>query len=140
MSSEGNEQIGRVGIVGAGFMGSGIAESVAAAGIEVVLHEPEEGPLELSRDRIKRSVEKGVKGSKISDEEATALQDRLSWSNDIGALAEADLVIEAIAEVESLKVTLFDRLDHLLPDEVILASNTSSIPIAGLAAATNRPE
>jgi 3-hydroxybutyryl-CoA dehydrogenase len=140
MNADGNQQLSRVGIVGAGFMGSGIAESVAAAGLEVVLHEPEDGPLELSRENIKRSVERGVKGEKISAEEATAIQERLSWSTDLSALAEADLVIEAIAEVETLKLALFDRLDHLLPDEVMLASNTSSIPIAGLAAATNRPE
>jgi 3-hydroxybutyryl-CoA dehydrogenase len=130
----------RVGIVGAGFMGSGIAESVAAAGIEVVLQEPEEGPLELSRDRIKRSVERGVKGGKITDEQAGELEGRLSWSTHLDSLIEADLVVEAIAEDEAAKHAVFGQLDHLLPEEALIASNTSSIPIAGLAAVTNRPE
>ena len=130
----------RVGIVGAGFMGSGIAESVAAAGIEVVLHEPDQGPLELSRDRIARSVERAVKGEKLSAEEAEDVQGRLSWSTHLDSLVEADLVVEAIAEVESAKTAVFGQLDHLLPEDAILASNTSSIPIAGLAAATNRRE
>jgi 3-hydroxybutyryl-CoA dehydrogenase len=140
MPADSTAPLNRVGIVGAGFMGSGIAESVAAAGIEVVLHEPEEGPLELSRDRIKRSVERGVKGGKISEDQAVALEERLSWSTHLDSLVEADLVVEAIAEVESAKHAVFGQLDHLLPDEAIIASNTSSIPIAGLAAATGRPE
>jgi 3-hydroxybutyryl-CoA dehydrogenase len=79
-------RVTRVGIVGAGFMGSGIAESVAAAGIEVVLQELEDAPLELSRDRIKRSVERGVEGGKISAEQAEAIDERLSWSTHISSL------------------------------------------------------
>ena len=129
-----------IGIVGAGFMGSGIAESVAAAGIEVVLHEPEAGPLELSRGRIKRSVERGVNGGKIAAEEAEALEGRISWSTHLDALENAELVIEAIAEDEAAKHVVFEQLDQLLPEEAMIASNTSSIPIAGLAAATSRPE
>ncbi len=129
-----------IGIVGAGFMGSGIAESVAAAGIEVVLHEPEAGPLELSRGRIKRSVERGVNGGKIAAEEAEALEGRISWSTHLDALENAELVIEAIAEDEAAKHVVFAQLDQLLPEEAMIASNTSSIPIAGLAAATSRPE
>src|SRR5262245_4913924 len=140
MAAATDQSLKRVGIVGAGFMGSGIAESVAAAGIEVVLQEPDDGPLELSRDRIKRSVERGVKGGKLTDEQAEELEGRISWSTDREALVDSDLVVEAIAEIESAKSALFSQLDHLLPDEVIIASNTSSIPIAGLAAATNRPE
>jgi len=133
-------ELNRVGIVGAGFMGSGIAESVAAAGIEVVLQEPEEGPLEFSRDRIRRSVERAVKGEKLTEEQAGELEGRLSWSTHLDSLVEADLVIEAIAEDEAAKHALFGQLDHLLPDRTMIASNTSSIPIAGLAAATKRPE
>jgi 3-hydroxybutyryl-CoA dehydrogenase len=140
MAAASTQPLNRVGIVGAGFMGSGIAESVAAAGIEVVLQEPEDGPLELSRDRVRRSVERGVKGGKLTDEQAEELEGRLSWSTHLDSLVEADLVIEAIAEVESAKHAVFSQLDHLLPDDAIIASNTSSIPIAGLAAATNRPE
>lgn len=132
--------IKKVGIVGAGFMGSGIAESVAAAGIEVVLHEPADDPLVLSRDRIMLSVARRLEGGKISAEEAQALQERISWSTQLESVVDADLVIEAIAEVESAKRALFSQLDHLLPDGTIIASNTSSIPIAGLASATKRRE
>jgi 3-hydroxybutyryl-CoA dehydrogenase len=140
MPAVSTESLNRVGIVGAGFMGSGIAESVAAAGIEVVLQEPEEGPLELSRDRIRRSVERAVKGEKLTEEQAESLEARISWSTHLDSLIEADLVIEAIAEDEAAKHALFSQLDHLLPDQAMIASNTSSIPIAGLAAATKRPE
>jgi 3-hydroxybutyryl-CoA dehydrogenase len=140
MTGTDHEPIQRLGIVGAGFMGSGIAESAAAAGIEVVLHEPDDGPLELSRDRVARSVARGVEGGKLSEDDAGALTNRISWSTDLDSVADAELVIEAIVEEEQAKAELFGRLDPALPEETIIASNTSSIPIAGLAAATNRPE
>jgi 3-hydroxybutyryl-CoA dehydrogenase len=100
-----------VGVVGAGFMGSGIAESVARAGTSVVVHEPEQERLDLSRERVSESVAKGVEKGKLSDEE------------DLDAKAE-----------------LFGRLDEVASDAVVVASNTSSIPIAELASATTRPE
>ena len=132
--------IQRIGILGAGFMGSGIAESAAAAGIDVVLHEPEAEPLQRSRSRVKESVGRGVEGGKRTEEEAAALIDRISWSTDPESLAGAELVIEAILEDQSAKVDAFALLDRTLPENAILASNTSSIPIAVLAAATARPD
>lgn len=140
MATTNETAIRRIGVLGAGFMGSGIAESAAAAGIDVVLHEPEAGPLDRSRSRVKESVERGVVGGKRTEEEAAALIDRISWSTDPESLAGAELAIEAILEDQSAKVDAFALLDRTLPDDAILASNTSSIPIAGLAAATARPD
>ena len=140
MAETESKSVRKLGIVGAGFMGSGIAESAAVAGIEVVLHEPDDDPLELSRDRIARSVARAVERGKLSEDEAAAASERISWSTELEALAEAELVIEAIVEEQEAKVEVFGRLDRTLPEETIIASNTSSIPIAGLAAATRRPE
>ncbi len=131
-------EIERVGVFGAGFMGSGIAESAARAGLSVVLSEPQQSALDRSEQRIEKSVARAVKGGKLSDDDASALLRRVSWSTDLDALSSSDLVVEAIVEDEAAKVDAFKRLDALLGDHAILASNTSSIPIAGLAASTGR--
>ena len=128
-----------IGVVGAGFMGSGIAESAARAGLRVRVYEPDEGPLELSRTRIAASVERAVRGGKIDTEQGQSLQERITFSTELHSLHGAELVIEAIREDEEIKRRTFRMLDDALDDSVILASNTSSIPIAGLAAATHRP-
>jgi 3-hydroxybutyryl-CoA dehydrogenase len=128
-----------IGVVGAGFMGSGIAEAAARAGLRVRLYEPDESPLELSRTRIAASVERAVRGGKMDAEQGQDLQGRITWSTELHSLHGAELVIEAIREDEEIKRRTFRMLDDALDDSVILASNTSSIPIAGLAAATHRP-
>jgi 3-hydroxybutyryl-CoA dehydrogenase len=132
--------ISQVGVVGAGFMGSGIAESAARAGLRVHVHEPEEAPLERSRAQIAASVQRAVSRRKLDTERATALIERISFSTDLESLGGSDLVIEAVVEDEAVKARLFRDLDEAMPAEAILASNTSSIPIAGLAAATRRPD
>jgi 3-hydroxybutyryl-CoA dehydrogenase len=132
--------ISQLGVVGAGFMGSGIAESAARAGLRVLVHEPEEAPLERSRSRIASSVGRAVRGGKLDTEQAKALIERITYSTDLESLRGSDLVIEAIVEDEAAKTRLFRALDEAMPAEAILASNTSSIPIAGLAAATGRPD
>jgi 3-hydroxybutyryl-CoA dehydrogenase len=134
------EEIRELGVVGAGFMGSGIAESAARAGITVKLYEPEDGPLQHSRSRIESSVARVVERGRLSEEDAAALVDRIAWSTDLESLSGADLVVEAIVEDEQIKARTFKDLDAVLAPEAILASNTSSIPIAGLAAATGRPD
>jgi 3-hydroxybutyryl-CoA dehydrogenase len=134
------EQIAHIGVVGAGLMGSGIAESAARAGVTVQVYEPQAAPLEQSRSRLESSVARGVKGGKLSDDEAGALVERIAWTRDLEALGGAELVVEAIVEDEAIKLETFRRLDEVLPDQTILASNTSSIPIAGLAAVTGRPD
>jgi 3-hydroxybutyryl-CoA dehydrogenase len=132
--------ISQLGVVGAGFMGSGIAESAARAGLSVHVHEPEEAPLEHSRSQIASSVERAVSRGKVDTEQAKALIERITYSTDLESLAGSDLVIEAVVEDEAVKTRVFRALDEIMPAEAILASNTSSIPIAGLAAATRRPD
>jgi 3-hydroxybutyryl-CoA dehydrogenase len=132
--------IEELGVVGAGFMGSGIAESAARAGVAVKLYEPEQAPLQQSRSRIEASVARVVERGRLSEDDAGALMQRIEWSTDLEALAGADLVVEAIVEDEQIKAQTFRALDGVLAPEAILASNTSSIPIAGLAAATGRPD
>jgi 3-hydroxybutyryl-CoA dehydrogenase len=134
------DEIRELGVVGAGFMGSGIAESAARAGIAVKLYEPDDGPLQQSRGRIESSVARVVERGRLSEEDAAALVDRIAWSTDLESLSGADLVVEAIVEDEQIKARTFKDLDAVLAPETILASNTSSIPIAGLAAATGRPD
>jgi 3-hydroxybutyryl-CoA dehydrogenase len=134
------EEIRELGVVGAGFMGSGIAESAARAGVTVKLYEPDDGPLQLSRSRIESSVARVVERGRLSEEDAAALVDRIAWSTDLESLSGADLVVEAIVEDEQIKADTFKQLDAVAKPEAILASNTSSIPIAGLAAVTGRPD
>ncbi|MEX1140994.1 MAG: 3-hydroxybutyryl-CoA dehydrogenase [Thermoleophilaceae bacterium] len=129
-----------LGVVGAGLMGSGIAESAARAGLSVVVYEPAVEPLEGSRQAIDRSLERAVAGGKLNPDDASALVDRVRWTTDLDALSEADVVVEAIVEDEAAKRRLFAQLDEVAADHAILASNTSSIPIAGLAAATARAD
>jgi 3-hydroxybutyryl-CoA dehydrogenase len=130
----------RAGVVGGGFMGSGIAESVARAGISVVVHEPDEAPLKRSRARVEQSVARAVRGGKLTDEEARGLVERIDWSADVEALCGSDVVVEAVTEDPAVKGPLFQELDALMGPEAVLASNTSSIPIAQLASWTARPE
>ena len=131
-------EIETVGIVGAGFMGSGIAESVARAGLATKVHEPASAPLEHSRERVAGSVARAVRGGKLDEAEAKALIDMIEWTEDPGELADCDLVVEAVTEEPAVKAQVFTDLDRLLSEEAIIASNTSSIPIAQLAAATER--
>jgi 3-hydroxybutyryl-CoA dehydrogenase len=128
-----------VGVVGAGFMGSGIAESAARAGLEVRLQEPQAAALDRSRASIEASVRRAVSRGKLSEDDASDLLGRLAWSTDLGDLQDADLVVEAIVEDPHAKGETFRRLDDVVAPEAILASNTSSIPIAQLASWTRRP-
>jgi 3-hydroxybutyryl-CoA dehydrogenase len=130
--------IERVGIVGAGFMGTGIAESVARAGLEVHLHEPDPKPLERSRLRLAESVAGAVERGKLSKAEADGLEARVHWTTNRDDLAGCDLAVEAVTEDPEVKEPVFRALDEALGPEAIIATNTSSIPIAELAAQTKR--
>jgi 3-hydroxybutyryl-CoA dehydrogenase len=129
-----------VGVVGAGFMGSGIAETAARAGLGVVLYEPDPPALDRSRDRISRSVDRALRGGRLEPDAAQDLVERIVWTRELSDLAGLGLVVEAVFEDAEVKGPLFRELDELLADEAILASNTSSIPIAQLASWTTRPE
>ncbi len=133
-------EIETVGIVGAGFMGSGIAESVARAGLAARVHEPDAEPLAGSRERVERSVKRAVEGGKLAAAEAKALIGSIEWTTEASELAGCDLCVEAVTEEPRVKAAVFSELDRLLSPEAIIASNTSSIPIAQLAAATGRRE
>jgi 3-hydroxybutyryl-CoA dehydrogenase len=132
--------IERIGVVGAGFMGSGIAESAAAVGIAVTVYEPSLDPLESSARRLAESVGKARDRGKVTAEDAENLLGRVAYTTEFDALIGADAVVEAVSEDPKVKGELFQRLDQQLPDAQFLASNTSSIPIAELAAWTSQPE
>jgi 3-hydroxybutyryl-CoA dehydrogenase len=129
-----------LGVAGAGFMGSGIAEAAARTGVHVTLYEPQQAQLDRSRARVEQSVAHGVERGKLTHEESVALLERIAWTTALDDLASAEVLIEAVVEDLDVKRELFARLDAVAPDARILASNTSSIPIASLAAATTRPE
>jgi 3-hydroxybutyryl-CoA dehydrogenase len=129
-----------VGVAGAGFMGSGIAESVARAGLDVVVYEPQHEPLERSRAAVEASVAHAVARGKLDDGEAQALLARIERTTDLADLSACDVVVEAVYEDAAVKGALFEALDGLLAPSAILASNTSSIPIAQLAARTAHRE
>jgi 3-hydroxybutyryl-CoA dehydrogenase len=135
-----NTDISRLAVVGAGFMGSGIAESAAGAGIDVTLYEPDRAPLERSRNRLDQSVGRARSRGKLTAEDADALIARVTYTTDFDDLAGVDAVLEAVTEDPRIKGQLFARLDERLPEARFLASNTSSIPIAELASWTQRPE
>lgn len=129
-----------MGIVGCGLMGSGIVEVVARAGIDAVFLEPTGGLVDAGRERIEASTTRAVEREKLTADERDALLDRVRGSTEIGAFADVDLVIEAATEDPEIKLETFRRLDEATRDGVVLASNTSSIPIATLGAATTRPQ
>ncbi len=133
--------IERVGVVGCGLMGSGIAEVCARAGCDVVVHEVEPAAAEAGLARINTSLERAMNAGKLSEADRDATRARLSVTTDIGDLADRDLVVEAVVENESAKVEVFSMLDKVVESpDAVLASNTSSIPIMKLAMATKRPE
>ena len=134
------EDVRTVGIIGCGLMGSGIAETVARAGQTVVFLEASEELVERGRNRIENSTLRAVERGRLETAERDTLLGRISGTTDVHELADVDLVIEAATEDHDTKVGMFRRLDEVTKPEVILASNTSSIPIADLGAATSRPD
>ena len=131
----------RVGVVGCGLMGSGIAEVCARAGLDVTVSEADEPTLAVGAARVRSSMERACKKGKLTAEELEAAYGRIRFSSDLGTHADRQLVVEAIVENEAAKLALFRELDGIVRDEAtILASNTSSIPIMKLAVVTERPE
>ncbi|MDX6353108.1 MAG: 3-hydroxybutyryl-CoA dehydrogenase, partial [Streptomyces sp.] len=125
--------IQRVGVVGAGQMGSGIAEVFAKAGLDVRIAETNGEALERGRDRLTGSLGKAAERGKITDAERDTALGRLSFTTDLGEFADRDLVIEAVVEDERVKTEIFKVLDQVVTrQDAILASNTSSIPLVRL--------
>ncbi len=130
-----------IGVIGCGLMGSGIAEVLARSGLEVLVLERDRDALEFGRHRIDASLAKAREAGKMSPEEIEVVRRRLHFGLDFDAVREFSFVIEAVAEDEAVKLDVFRRLDAAMVNrDAILASNTSSIPIAKLASATSRPE
>jgi 3-hydroxybutyryl-CoA dehydrogenase len=129
----------KVGVVGCGLMGAGIAEVCARAGLDVIVVEGTEEAARSGLARLRRSLERAEARGKVAS--ASEVLDRLELVTDLDALADRDIVIEAIIEDETAKTALFRQLDAIVDSPTaILASNTSSIPIMKLGVATSRPE
>lgn len=133
-------KIEKVGVVGCGLMGSGIAEVAAKAGFDVVVREVSEEFIEAGRKRIEKSLARAVDKGKLEPKDRDDTLARLDFTIDLAGLAECDLVIEAIVESMEAKNELFSTLDDLCGSETIFASNTSSLTITDMAAATKRPD
>ncbi|MFF3457352.1 3-hydroxybutyryl-CoA dehydrogenase [Streptomyces sp. NPDC002730] len=133
--------IERIGIVGCGLMGSGIAEVCARAGRDVIVVEASRAAADAGHRRITASFDRATAAGKLSAEDRDAALARIATTTDMDLMADRDLVVEAVAEDEAAKVEVFARLDATVKrQDAILASNTSSIPVIRLAAATARPE
>ncbi|WP_081290417.1 3-hydroxybutyryl-CoA dehydrogenase [Mycobacterium asiaticum] len=133
--------IERVGVVGAGQMGSGIAEVSLRAGVGVTVFETTEALVTAGRNRIVKSLERGVSAGKVTERERDRALGLLTFTTDLADLADRQLVIEAIVEDEAVKAGIFAELDRVVTDpDAVLASNTSSIPIMKIAAATKNPQ
>ena len=132
--------IERVGVVGCGLMGSGIAEVCARAGFDVMVHEVDAAAAERGRDRLVKSLDRAVSANKLSEQARHDAVSRLAFTTDLGDLSDRDLVVEAVIENEDAKTEVFRALDKVVTKPTaILASNTSSIPIMKLAMVTSRP-
>jgi 3-hydroxybutyryl-CoA dehydrogenase len=137
----GETVISRVGVVGSGLMGSGIAEVCARSGADVIVAEVTGAASEAGRARIEKSLARGVKNGKLTEEERDSALARLRYTTDLAEFADRQFVVEAVAEVEAVKTEVFATLDKVVEDaDAVFASNTSSIPIMKLGMATGRPQ
>ena len=133
--------IERVGVVGCGLMGSGIAEVCARAGLDVIVTEVSQDALAAGTARIEKSLARAVRSGKLTEDERAAAFDRIRFTADLGDFADRQLLVEAVAEQEQIKTEVFTGLDKVVADPAaIFASNTSSIPIMKLGMATSRPQ
>jgi 3-hydroxybutyryl-CoA dehydrogenase len=135
-----SDSIERVGVIGAGQMGGGIAEVCARAGVDVTVFETTEALVTAGRNRIVKSLERGVSAGKITERERDGAVANLRFTTAMADLADRQLVIEAVIEDEKIKAGIFSQLDEIITDpDAVLASNTSSIPVMKLGAATRNP-
>jgi len=139
----GVNHVKKIGVLGAGVMGSGIAQVTATAGYETVCYDVDAGALDTGREHVttgRYGLERGVERGKLTREQSDAALDRLTFTGSFDDAAASDLVVEAVPERLELKVRVFRDLDRAAPESAILASNTSGFSIAGLAASTDRPD
>lgn len=127
-----------LGVIGGGLMGSGIAQVAARAGLATIVREVDDARCDQARTSITRSLDKGIERGKLTAEQRDAALSRIAFTTDLGAMVACDVVIEAIVEDLALKNALWRELDALCPSRTIFASNTSSLTIAAMAAASGR--
>src|ERR1700754_3907186 len=133
-------QITTVGVVGLGTMGAGIAEVFARAGLEVIGVERDDQALAAGRGHLDTSTARAVKRGKLTEADAEAFRNRVTFTTDLAALSSAGLVIEAVPERLELKRDLFGRLDGIVGAGTVLATNTSSLSVTAISVAVSRPE
>ena len=133
-------EIRTFGVIGAGQMGNGIAQVAAMSGLNVIMHDIEERFVQKGLDTIIANLKRSVDKGKLDQADMDAAVERIETSVDLKNMAKADFVVEAATENEKLKLGIFRDLDNICRPGVILATNTSSIPIGRIAAATSRPE
>ena len=132
--------VSRVGVVGCGLMGSGIAEVCARAGLDVMVREANAAAMEAGQKRLVASLDRALGANKITEDDRDSALARLSFTTDMADFADRQLVVEASVEDEALKTDVFAQLDRYVADDnAILATNTSSIPVMKLGMATKRP-
>ena len=130
----------KIGVIGGGTMGAGIAEVCARAGKDVIVLVVTEQAIEAGRNRVVSSLDKARRGGYLEQTTYDAVLTKMHWTTSYNHLADRDLVIEATPEIEDLKLATFRRLDEVLQPDAVLASNTSSIPLVKMAAVTKRPQ
>jgi 3-hydroxybutyryl-CoA dehydrogenase len=133
-------KVAKVMVIGAGQMGSGIAQVCAMSGYKVILHDLKQEFVERGRKTIEKNLSRQVEKGKLAEQDKSNTLERLTLSTDLKNVSEVDLVIEAAVENMEIKAKLFSDLDELAPAHTVLATNTSSLPITEIAAATKRPE
>ncbi len=133
-------EVKKFGVIGSGQMGNGIAQVVAASGLEVVMSDIKEEFCEKGMATISKNLDRMVKKQRISEDDKAAILGRITTTTDLKDMASVDFVVEAAVEREDLKFKIFEDLDEICPPEVILSTNTSSIPIGRIAARTSRPD
>jgi 3-hydroxybutyryl-CoA dehydrogenase len=133
-------EVKRVGVVGSGIMGAGVAEVAAKAGFEVVVRSRAQGSADALVAGLEKSLGKQVEKGRLDDAERQAILARLSVTTDLGALADCDLVVESVVEDLATKRHLFNELDRVCADSAVLATNTSTLPVVDLAMETGRPD
>jgi 3-hydroxybutyryl-CoA dehydrogenase len=132
-------EVKRIGVVGSGIMGAGVAEVAAKAGFEVVVRSRAQGSADALVAGLEKSLGKQVEKSRLDDAERQAILARLSVTTDLGGLANCDLVVESVVEDLETKRHLFNELDRVCADSAVLATNTSTLPVVDLAMKTGRP-
>ena len=133
-------EIGTIGVIGIGTMGSGIVEVAARNGLRVVAQEGSPDLVEAGRSRVEGSMDRGVARGKLDEATREAASAAVTWTTDLGDLAGCDLVLEAVPENLAMKLEIFGVLDRVLGPSAIMATNTSSIPIIDVAMGTTRPQ